>query len=99
MTQLTQPEPPSGRRMRPRSQAWSMPSPQTAQSNGPSQPVGFEWQAQATQQSGSSGQPDPFQQSLQPDPIDILAARFSEGRSAGPSGGVFAGSYAAPAGG
>lgn len=99
MTQLTQPEPPSGRRMRPRSQAWSMPSPQTAQSNGPSQPVGFEWQAQATQQSGSSGQPDPFQQSLQPDPIDILAARFSEGRSAGPSGGVSAGSYAAPAGG
>ena len=45
--------------------------------------MGSDWQAQVTQQSGPSGQPDSFQQSLQPDPIDLLAAQFSEGQSTG----------------
>ena len=83
MTQLTQPEPSPNRRRRSRGQAWSMSSPQAAQSSGPSQPMGSDWQAQVTQQSGPSGQPDSFQQSPQPDPIDLLAAQFSEGQSSG----------------
>ena len=105
MTQLTQPEPSPNRRRRSRGQAWSMSSPQAAQSSGPSQPTGSDWQAQVTQQSGPSGQPDSFQQSLQPDPIDLLAAQFSEGRSTGsfrgaPTGyGAPTGGYGAPTGG
>ena len=105
MTQLTQPEPSPNRRRRSRGQAWSMSSPQAAQSSGPSQPMGSDWQAQVTQQSGPSGQPDSFQQSLQPDPIDLLAAQFSEGRSTGsfrgaPTGyGAPTGGYGAPTGG
>ena len=103
MTQLTQPEPSPNRRRRSRGQAWSMSSPQAAQSSGPSQPMGSDWQAQVTQQSGSSGQPDLFQQSPQPDPIDLLAAQFSEGQSTGsfrgaPTGyGAPTGRYGAPA--
>ena len=103
MTQLTQPEPSPNRRRRSRGQAWSMSSPQAAQSSGPSQPMGSDWQAQVTQQSGPSGQPDSFQQSLQPDPIDLLAAQFSEGQSTGsfrgaPTGyGAPTGRYGAPA--
>ena len=103
MTQLTQPEPSPNRRRRSRGQAWSMSSPQAAQSSGPSQPTGLDWQAQVTQQSGPSGQPDSFQQSLQPDPIDLLAAQFSEGQSTGsfrgaPTGyGAPTGRYGAPA--
>ena len=105
MTQLTQPEPSPNRRRRSRGQAWSMSSPQAAQSSGPSQPTGSDWQAQVTQQSGPSGQPDSFQQSPQPDPIDLLAAQFSEGRSTGsfrgaPTGyGAPTGGYGAPTGG
>ena len=79
MTQLTQPEPPTGRRTRRRSQVWSIPPSQMAQSSDPSHPMGFDGQTQVAQQSGPSGQPDP---------IDLLAARFSDGRSAGPSGGA-----------
>ena len=103
MTQLTQPEPSPNRRRRSRGQAWSMSSPQAAQSSGPSQPTGLDWQAQVTQQSGPSGQPDSFQQSPQPDPIDLLAAQFSEGQSTGsfrgtPTGyGAPTGRYGAPA--
>ena len=97
MTQLTQPEPSPNRRRRSRGQAWSMSSPQAAQSSGPSQPMGSDWQAQVTQQSGPSGQPDSFQQSLQPDPIDLLAAQFSEGQSTGSFRGAPAG-YGTPAG-
>ena len=96
MTQLTQPEPSPNRRRRSRGQAWSMSSPQAAQSSGPSQPMGSDWQAQVTQQSGPSGQPDSFQQSPQPDPIDLLAAQFSEGQSTGSFRGAPAG-YGAPA--
>mgnify|MGYP001023777852 CR=1 FL=1 len=96
MTQLTQPEPSPNRRRRSRGQAWSMSSPQAAQSSGPSQPMGSDWQAQVTQQSGPSGQPDSFQQSLQPDPIDLLAAQFSEGQSTGSFRGAPAG-YGTPA--
>lgn len=105
MTQLTQPEPSPNRRRRSRGQAWSMPSSQAAQSSGPSQPMGSDWQAQVTQQSGPSGQPDSFQQSPQPDPIDLLAAQFSEGQSTGsfrgaPTGyGAPTGGYGAPTGG
>ena len=95
MTQLTQPEPSPNRRRRSRGQAWSMSSPQAAQSSGPSQPTGSDWQAQVTQQSGPSGQPDSFQQSLQPDPIDLLAAQFSEGQSTGSFRGAPTG-YGAP---
>ena len=98
MTQLTQPEPSPNRRRRSRGQAWSMSSPQAAQSSGPSQPTGSDWQAQVTQQSGPSGQPDSFQQSLQPDPIDLLAAQFSEGQSTGSFRGAPVG-YGAPASG
>ena len=100
MTQLTQPEPSPNRRRRSRGQAWSMSSPQAAQSSGPSQPMGSDWQAQVTQQSGPSGQPDSFQQSLQPDPIDLLAAQFSEGQSTGSFRGAPANAagYGAPAG-
>ena len=98
MTQLTQPEPSPNRRRRSRGQAWSMSSPQATQSSGPSQPTGSDWQAQVTQQSGPSGQPDSFQQSLQPDPIDLLAAQFSEGRSTGSFRGAPTG-YGAPTGG
>ena len=98
MTQLTQPEPSPNRRRRSRGQAWSMSSPQAAQSSGPSQPMGSDWQAQVTQQSGPSGQPDSFQQSLQPDPIDLLAAQFSEGQSTGSFRGAPVG-YGAPASG
>ena len=97
MTQLTQPEPSPNRRRRSRGQAWSMPSSQAAQSSGPSQPMGSDWQAQVTQQSGPSGQPDSFQQSPQPDPIDLLAAQFSEGQSTGSFRGAPVG-YGAPAG-
>lgn len=98
MTQLTQPEPSPNRRRRSRGQAWSMPSSQAAQSSGPSQPMGSDWQAQVTQQSGPSGQPDSFQQSPQPDPIDLLAAQFSEGQSTGSFRGAPAsGGYGAPA--
>mgnify|MGYP001013132468 CR=1 FL=1 len=103
MTQLTQPEPSPNRRRRSRGQAWSMSSPQAAQSSGPSQPTGLDWQVQVTQQSGPSGQPDSFQQSPQPDPIDLLAAQFSEGQSTGsfrgaPTGyGAPTGRYGAPA--
>lgn len=97
MTQLTQPEPSPNRRRRSRGQAWSMSSPQAAQSSGPSQPTGSDWQAQVTQQSGPSGQPDLFQQSPQPDPIDLLAAQFSEGQSTGSFRGAPVG-YGAPAG-
>ena len=100
MTQLTQPEPSPNRRRRSRGQAWSMSSPQAAQSSGPSQPMGSDWQAQVTQQSGPSGQPDSFQQSPQPDPIDLLAAQFSEGQSTGSFRGAPAsGGYGAPASG
>ena len=95
MTQLTQPEPSPNRRRRSRGQAWSMSSPQAAQSSGPSQPMGSDWQAQVTQQSGPSGQPDSFQQSPQPDPIDLLAAQFSEGQSTGSFRGAPTG-YGAP---
>ena len=95
MTQLTQPEPSPNRRRRSRGQAWSMPSSQAAQSSGPSQPMGSDWQAQVTQQSGPSGQPDSFQQSPQPDPIDLLAAQFSEGQSTGSFRGAPTG-YGAP---
>ena len=98
MTQLTQPEPSPNRRRRSRGQAWSMSSSQAAQSSGPSQPMGSDWQAQVTQQSGPSGQPDSFQQSLQPDSIDLLAAQFSEGQSSGSFRGAPAG-YGAPTGG
>ena len=98
MTQLTQPEPSPNRRRRSRGQAWSMSSPQAAQSSGPSQPTGLDWQAQVTQQSGPSGQPDSFQQSPQPDPIDLLAAQFSEGQSTGSFRGTPVG-YGAPASG
>lgn len=100
MTQLTQPEPSPNRRRRSRGQAWSMASPQAAQSSGPSQPMGSDWQAQVTQQSGPSGQPDSFQQSLQPDPIDLLAAQFSEGQSTGSFRGAPANAagYGTPAG-
>ena len=98
MTQLTQPEPSPNRRRRSRGQAWSMSSPQTAQSSGPSQPTGLDWQAQVTQQPGPSGQPDSFQQSPQPDPIDLLAAQFSEGQSTGSFRGAPTG-YGAPTGG
>gem|GEM_PF-703954 len=98
MTQLTQPEPSPNRRRRSRGQAWSMSSPQAAQSSGPSQPMGSDWQAQVTQQSGPSGQPDSFQQSPQPDPIDLLAAQFSEGQSTGSFRGAPVG-YGAPASG
>ena len=98
MTQLTQPEPSPNRRRRSRGQAWSMSSPQATQSSGPSQPTGSDWQAQVTQQSGPSGQPDSFQQSLQPDPIDLLAAQFSEGQSTGSFRGAPVG-YGAPASG
>ncbi len=98
MTQLTQPEPSPNRRRRSRGQAWSMSSPQAAQSSGPSQPTGLDWQAQVTQQSGPSGQPDSFQQSPQPDPIDLLAAQFSEGQSTGSFRGTPTG-YGAPTGG
>ena len=98
MTQLTQPEPSPNRRRRSRGQAWSMPSSQAAQSSGPSQPMGSDWQAQVTQQSGPSGQPDSFQQSPQPDPIDLLAAQFSEGQSTGSFRGAPVG-YGAPASG
>ena len=105
MTQLTQPEPSPNRRRRSRGQAWSMSSPQAAQSSGPSQPMGSDWQAQVTQQSGPSGQPDSFQQSPQPDPIDLLAAQFSEGQSTGSFRGApvgygtpASGGYGAPAG-
>ena len=97
MTQLTQPEPSPNRRRRSRGQAWSMSSPQTAQASGPSQPMGSDWQAQVTQQSGPSGQPDSFQQSPQPDPIDLLAAQFSEGQSTGSFRGAPVG-YGTPAG-
>lgn len=100
MTQLTQPEPSPNRRRRSRGQAWSMSSPQAAQSSGPSQPTGSDWQAQVTQQAGPSGQPDSFQQSPQPDPIDLLAAQFSEGRSTGSFRGAPANAgYGAPASG
>jgi len=75
-----------------------MSSPQAAQSSGPSQPTGSDWQAQVTQQSGPSGQPDLFQQSPQPDPIDLLAAQFSEGQSTGSFRGAPVG-YGAPASG
>ena len=98
MTQLTQPEPSPNRRRRSRGQAWSMSSPQATQSSGPSQPTGSDWQAQVTQQSGPSGQPDSFQQSPQPDPIDLLAAQFSEGQSTGSFRGAPVG-YGAPASG
>lgn len=100
MTQLTQPEPSPNRRRRSRGQAWSMSSPQAAQSSGPSQPMGSDWQAQVTQQSGPSGQPDSFQQSPQPDPIDLLAAQFSEGQSTGSFRGAPANAagYGTPAG-
>ena len=98
MTQLTQPEPSPNRRRRSRGQAWSMSSSQAAQSSGPSQPMGSDWQAQVTQQSGPSGQPDSFQQSLQPDSIDLLAAQFSEGQSTGSFRGAPVG-YGAPASG
>ncbi len=98
MTQLTQPEPSPNRRRRSRGQAWSMPSSQAAQSSGPSQPMGSDWQAQVTQQSGPSGQPDSFQRSPQPDPIDLLAAQFSEGQSTGSFRGAPVG-YGAPASG
>lgn len=98
MTQLTQPEPSPNRCRRSRGQAWSMSSPQAAQSSGPSQPMGSDWQAQVTQQSGPSGQPDSFQQSPQPDPIDLLAAQFSEGQSTGSFRGAPAG-YGTPASG
>lgn len=98
MTQLTQPEPSPNRRRRSRGQAWSMSSSQAAQSSGPSQPMGSDWQAQVTQQSGPSGQPDSFQQSPQPDPIDLLAAQFSEGQSTGSFRGAPAG-YGTPANG
>ena len=60
--------------------------------------MGSDWQAQVTQQSGPSGQPDSFQQSLQPDSIDLLAAQFSEGQSSGSFRGAPAG-YGAPTGG
>ena len=98
MTQLTQPEPSPNRRRRSRGQAWSMSSPQTAQASGPSQPMGSDWQAQVTQQPGPSGQSDSFQQSPQPDPIDLLAAQFSEGQSTGSFRGAPTG-YGAPTGG
>ena len=60
--------------------------------------MGSDWQAQVTQQSGPSGQPDSFQQSPQPDPIDLLAAQFSEGQSTGSFRGAPVG-YGAPASG
>ena len=62
--------------------------------------MGSDWQAQVTQQSGPSGQPDSFQQSPQPDPIDLLAAQFSEGQSTGSFRGAPANAagYGTPAG-